>query len=76
MHKVEMEKIMQEKESVMMGESDNLQQEQYQVRGRSASPEGTGKEGKDIKFLQELEDLLRDKDTQQQETAREQEALF
>lgn len=31
-------------------------------------------EVKDLKFLQELEDLLREKDQQQQETAREQEA--
>lgn len=37
------------------------------------SPEAITKDGKDLKFLQELEDLLREKDTQQQETAREHE---
>lgn len=73
MHKIEMDKIMQEKDSIFMGEQDNISPEKLDFRG-GASPEHTPKEGKDLTFLQELEELLREKDTQQQETAREHEA--
>lgn len=57
-HKIEMDKIMQEKDNLLK-ERSNIEYEKFDYK---ASVKQSHVEVKDLKFLQELEDLLREKD--------------
>lgn len=60
MHRIEMDKIMHEKDNLLK-ERETIEYEKFDFK---ASLKQSHIEVKDLKFLQELEDLLREKDMQ------------